>query len=487
MILFLLGLLILTVGYFSYSKVIERIVGVDDSATPSKTLYDGVDYIELPNWKNKLIQLLNIAGVGPVIGVILGIKFGAICFIIIPIGNIFAGAVHDYLGAMISIKNRGENLPWIIRDNLGRYYSAFFNVFMIFLLILVVAVFINIPANLIVKNFDFFKEYSNSFFIVVCLIFAYYIVATLFPINKIIGKIYPYIGAILIIGTLVIFGALMFNCLENPSLLSESAGFLANKWTTENNHPIIPLLFVTIACGIISGFHATQSPIVTRTIKSQKQCRQTFYAMMVLEGFIAMIWAGAGLAIYNLVPEYMSEAPTTVLINLNKYFLGDIVGLVTILAVIILAITSGDTALRSLRLSLASMLKMPQVKISKRLILIAPLIIATSVILYWSNVDVKSFNNLWNYFAWGNQVLAASTLSAASVWLFKQGKNGYVALIPALFMTFIVLSYILWVSPAIGQPVGFGLSLNTSYIIAGVLTFFLGVILLRTKKSKSLN
>ena len=243
--------------------------------------------------------------------------------------------------------------------------------------------------------------------------------------------------------------------------------------TAENGHPVVPLLFVTIACGIISGFHATQSPIIARTMKSERQGKSAFYGMMIVEGVIAMIWAAAGLAIYNLFPEKMAENATWVLSDIAKYFLGDWVGSVTLIGVIILAVSSGDTAMRSLRMSLAEMIGVPQRRLSRRIILCVPLILSVSLLLAWSNVSASSFAQLWNYFAWGNQVLAAATLSASAVWLYRQGKSGYVALIPAMFMTFIVISYILWISPAHGGPVGFGLDLNVSYAIAAILTIAL--------------
>ena len=258
------------------------------------------------------------------------------------------------------------------------------------------------------------------------------------------------------------------------SLLDESAAFESMKWTAENGHPIIPLLFVTIACGIISGFHATQSPIIARTLKSERQAKSSFYGMMVLEGLIAMIWAAAGLAVYNLFPDYFNVNPNDVLLLITKHFLGSWMGLITVVAVIILAITSGDTAMRSMRLSLAEMFSIDQKSVSKRILTCVPLILAVVGLLAWSQASEKSFGQLWNYFAWGNQVLAASTLMAATVWLFKQKKNGYVSLIPGIFMTFIVISYIVWISPEHGGPVGFGADLEASYIVAGIATLVLG-------------
>ena len=469
--LFFLGIALLVIGYFTYGKFVEKIISPDDRETPAISKRDGVDYVVMPRWKNMLIQLLNIAGVGPVIGVILGIKFGEIVFLIIPIGNIIAGATHDLLSGMMSIREGGANLPKIIRSNLGSGYSKFFSVFTILLLLLVVTVFINVPANLIDKAFPEIQ----IFWLSVGGIFLYYVIATLFPVDKIIGKVYPFFGMMLLVGTFAVFASICWQLIENPALLDESTAFQQMKWTAENGHPVIPLLFVTIACGIISGFHATQSPIVARTMRSEKEARSTFYGMMVLEGLIAMIWAAAGLAVYNLVPEYFQKPPTDVLIYVTQTFLGSWMGPITVLAVVILAITSGDTAMRSMRLSLAEMLSIKQKPILNRFYVTLPLIVLVVGLLAWSQISAKTFNNLWNYFAWGNQVLAASTLLAGSVWLFKANKNGWIALLPALFMAFIVFTYILWISPSHGGPIGFGMGLHCAYITAGILTTLLAI------------
>ena len=460
--LFILGLFILLGGYFFYGKLIEKIVGPDDRETPAKRLHDGVDFIVLPHWKNMLIQLLNIAGVGPVIGVILGIKFGIIAFVIIPIGNIIGGAVHDYLSGMMSLRSDGANLPRLIKENIGQKFYFVFSCFMVFLLLLVVAVFINIPAQLV----DNLIPGKPVFWIAVAGIFVYYIVATLFPVDKIIGSLYPVFGGLLLLGTLAIFGAMICKLRVSPELLEQSAGF-TEKMFTPQKYPLIPMLFVTIACGIMSGFHATQSPIIARTMSSEKQARASFYGMMVLEGAIAMVWAGAALMIYNLFPALMAKAPGAVLSDITSHFLGKYAGTITVLSVIILAVTSGDTAMRSLRLSLAEILRVPQSRFFNRIVLCLPLIFIVSILLWWSNKSAATFNQLWNYFAWGNQVLAASTLAAATVWLGVRNKNCWIAWLPGAFMTFVVTTYILWISPAHGGPLGFGLELSHAYLFAG--------------------
>ena len=473
MLLFFVGLFILIAGYFTYGKFVERVIGPDSRQTPANTMRDGVDYVTLPHWKNMLIQLLNIAGVGPVIGVIIGIKFGEWVFLIIPIGNIIAGATHDFLAGMMSMRNKGANLPKIVKDNLGSTYSKFFSVFTIVLLLLVVTVFINIPADL----FNKLLPEAELFWFAVGLIFFYYIAATLFPIDKIIGKFYPLFGAMLLIGTFAIFVAMLFMMVDDVDMLTPSTEFLSVQWDSENGHPIIPLLFVTIACGIISGFHATQSPIIARTMSSEYQARSSFYGMMVIEGIVAMIWAAAAMVIYNEFPDSFSKNPTDVLLQITNYFLGSYVGVLTVIAVIILAITSGDTAMRSVRFCFSEMFAIPQKTFSKRLFVCIPFIMIVSFLLTWSKTDAESFNHLWNYFAWGNQVLAVSTLFAGAVWLFAQQKNGYIALIPGACLCFIVVSYITWTCPEHGGPFGCGLDLETSYWIAGALTILISVII----------
>ncbi len=433
---FLGGILFLIAGYFTYGKFVERIIQPDDRPTPCETCADGVDYVELPKWKNMLIQLLNIAGVGPVIGVIAGIKFGKIALLIIPLGCVLMGAVHDFLGGMMSVRMNGANLPKIIRTYLGKYYASIFSWFMIGLLLLVVAVFINVPATLIDKSW---LPSIPFFWWAVGIIFAYYVLATLFPVDKIIGAIYPFFGALLVIGSLAICGALVWAAFQNPTILMESEAFQAAKIG-----PIFPLLFVTLACGIVSGFHATQSPIVARTMKSEREARATFYGMMIAEGIIAMIWAAAALAIYNLDAGQLKLAPATVLGNITAHFLGPYMGGVTVFAVVVLAITSGDTALRSCRLALAEIFSINQVKLAPRILTCVPLIVIVALLLWWSNISATTFGYLWNYFAWGNQVLASSTLAAGTVWLWQQGKKAgsLIAFLPAVFMTSVVVTFI---------------------------------------------
>ena len=471
MVNFIVGLIILAVGYLFYGKLVESVLGPDDRETPARFMADGVDYVVLPKWKNMLIQLLNIAGVGPVIGVILGIKFGTIVFLIIPIGNIIGGAVHDFVAGMMSLRYGGANLPFLIRMVAGKGFARFFTIFMTILLLLVVAVFITTPAQLI----DGAWKGNNIFWYAVVAIFLYYIAATLFPVDKIIGKVYPLFGALLLVGTAALFVRLLVIGFQQPELFLESKAFTERMFTPEKHQPILPLLFVTIACGILSGFHATQSPIVARTMKSEREAKATFYGMMVVEGFIAMVWAAGALVIYNLSPELMGAKAPAVLLQLTRRFLGNGVGAITIISVVILSITSGDTAMRSLRLSLAEVFSMDQTPIVNRVLLSLPLIALVTGLLWWSNQSAASFNQCWNYFAWGNQVLAACTLTAATAWLASKDKFYLVTLIPGVFMTFIVATYIFWISPAHGGPVGCGMELEYARIVGGFVAAVLAI------------
>ena len=461
---FLGGIVLLILGYLTYGRIVEKIIGPDDRATPAKLHPDGVDYVVLPNWKNMLIQLLNIAGVGPVIGVILGVMFGDIVFILIPIGNILGGAVHDFTAGMMSVRHDGANLPKLVEISLGKATARIFSIFVTILLLLVVAVFVNVPAGLIALM----KPGCSLFWPAVLVIFLYYICATLFPVDKIIGRVYPLFGGLLLVGSLALFVSLVYNVWNRPELLTETENFKRGMFT----QPIVPVLFVTIACGILSGFHATQSPIIARTMASERDGRANFYGMMIVEGIIAMIWAAGAMAIYNLFPSFMGPNANASLTKITTHFLGPWMGGITTIAVIILAVTSGDTALRSLRLSLAETFSIPQISLRNRFLLTLPLIVLVSFLLWWSNSNAESFKWLWNYFAWGNQVLAVFTLFATSVWLMRQKKNFLVALLPGVFMMFVVTSFILWTSPVHKLPWGFGLDLQLAYSLAGSSTAF---------------
>ncbi len=469
MITFLIGVAILILGYFTYGKFVERVFGPDDRKTPALANPDGVDRVPMPHWKNVLIQLLNIAGIGPVIGVILGIKFGAIVFILLPLGNVLGGAVHDYFSGMISMRNNGYNVPALSRKFLGKGPAKVVMALISVALILVGAVFTNTPAALVNTPILAGSHVSPTlFWVAVAVIFAYYFVSTFFPIDKIIGRIYPVFGALLILASLAIFVGII----PNLNVLDEFcfSDIMSNFHKHPAGQPIIPMLFVTIACGIISGFHSTQSPLVARTEVTEKTGRQTFYGMMIIEGLIGMIWAAGGMFIYHQMPELLTGASGVKVLSVlvSTVIPWAPISILVVVGVIILAITSGDTSLRSLRLTIAELTGLEQTSVRNRLILTVPMFALCAVIIFWSNLNPEGFNILWNYFSWSNQLMAVCSLSVAVVYLRSKKKNFWIALIPCMFMTFITTDYILWVSPENlkGAPLGFGLDYKTALVIA---------------------
>ena len=484
MVLFLAGLALLVAGYFTYGRVVERIVGPDDRKTPAVANPDGVDYVAMPKWKNMLIQLLNIAGTGPVIGAIAGVKFGRVAFVIIPFGCILMGAVHDFVHGMVSLRSNGANLPQTVRETLGGGFARGVAWLVVVLLLLATAVMINVPSTLIDKTI--IPEHP-VFWWSATAIFAYYVVATLFPGDAIIGRIYPFFGAVLLIGSAAMLVTLVWNAVLDPTVLGEGEAFLryrAETFNANGRSPIFPLLFVTIACGIASGAHATQTPIVARTLRSEREARATFYGMMIAEGVIAMIWAGAALAIYNLAPENLTLPPAQVLANTVTRHLGRCFGLLTVAAVIILVITSGDTGLRSLRMIAADAIGVEQKTMRSRVFVVLPLVAVIAGVLWWSNSSPATFGRLWNYFAWLNQTLVATTLMACTVWLLREGKGwrSVVTLLPGMFFTTVVTSFILWTSADKGQPWGLGLPLPVAVACgAAVALVFAAYVLRRTK------
>lgn len=469
MITFLIGIAILVGGYFTYGKFVEKVFGPDDRKTPALANPDGVDRVPMKHWKNMLIQLLNIAGIGPVIGVILGIKFGAIVFIILPLGNVLGGAVHDYFSGMISMRNNGYNVPALSRKFLGKGPAKIVMALISIALILVGAVFTNTPAALVNTPIIAGSAVSPTlFWIAVGVIFAYYFASTFFPIDKIIGRIYPIFGALLILASVAILIGIapQLNVLDNINF----SDFASNFTQHPAHQPIIPMLFVTIACGIISGFHSTQSPLVARTEVTEKTGRQTFYGMMIIEGLIGMIWAAGGMFIYHMQPDLITGASgvkvLSILVSTVIPFAP--ISVLVVIGVIILAVTSGDTSLRSLRLTIAELFGIDQKDPKKRLALTIPMFAICAVIIFWSNLNPEGFNILWNYFSWSNQLMAVCSLCVATVYLRSKKKNFWIALIPCMFMSFICFDYILWVSPENmkGAPLGFGLDYKTALVIA---------------------
>lgn len=468
MITFTLCLLLLVIGYFVYGKFIERIFGPDDRETPATLMADGVDYIPMPTWKIFMIQFLNIAGLGPIFGAIMGAKFGTASYIWIVAGSIFAGATHDYLAGMLSIRHNGETLPEIIGRYLGEGTRRLMSVFTVVLMVLVGVVFVAGPAKLLNNLTP--PQFDSTFWIIV--IFIYYILATLLPVDKIIGKVYPLFAIALLF---MAVGILVMIYVVHPALPEFWDG-IQNVHPQKDTLPIFPIMFVSIACGAISGFHATQSPLMARCMKSERYGRPVFYGAMITEGIVALIWAAA--ATYFFHGNGMGESNAAVIVNsITRNWLGAVGGVLAVLGVIAAPITSGDTAFRSARLIVADFVKMEQKSIRRRLYISLPMFVIAITILLYSLKDADGFDMIWRYFAWTNQTLAVFTLWAVTVFLVSTKRIYWVTLIPALFMTAVCSTYICI------APEGIGLSHPVSYGI-GICCTLIGVVWFAVWKSK---
>lgn len=451
---FTICLLLLIVGYFIYGRFIERIFVPDFSRkTPALTQADGVDYIPLPTWKIFMIQFLNIAGLGPIFGAIMGAKFGTASYLWIVFGSIFAGAVHDYLSGMLSLRHGGESLPEIIGRYLGMTAKQVMRGFTVILMILVGAVFVAGPAGLLAK---LTPDYLDTVFWII-VVFVYYILATLLPVDKIIGKIYPFFAGALLFMAVGILVMLYVNHPELPELWDG----LHNTHPDAESLPLFPIMFVSIACGAISGFHATQSPMMARCMKNEKYGRPVFYGSMITEGIVALIWAAAANYFYH--EHGMGETNASVIVDaITKDWLGTVGGVLAVLGVIAAPITSGDTAFRSARLIVADFMGMEQKTIRRRLYICIPMFLAAIGLLLYSMRDAAGFDMIWRYFAWANQTLSVFTLWAITVFLAGSGRFFWVTLLPALFMTYVCTTYLCI------APEGIGLSAGLSYVVGGV-------------------
>lgn len=433
MITFTLCLLMLIAGYFVYGRFIERVFGPDDRKTPALVRADGVDYIPLPTWKIFMIQFLNIAGVGPIFGAIMGAMFGTASYLWIVFGSIFAGAVHDYLAGMLSLRHDGESLPEIIGRYLGLSAKQVMRAFTVLLMMLVGAVFVASPAGLLAQLTPGYLD--STFWIIV--IFAYYILATLLPVDKIIGKIYPLFAIALIF---MAVGILVMLYVKHPALPELWDG-MQNTHPEAASNPIFPMMFITIACGAISGFHATQSPLMARCMTSERHGRPIFYGAMITEGIVALIWATVATYFFHREGMGISDA-SVVVFDISKGWLGTFGGVLAILGVVAAPITSGDTAFRSARLIVADFLKLEQKSMRKRLYICIPMFLAAMGLLLYSLRDKDGFQTIWQYFAWANQTLSVFTLWAVTVYLTITRRNYWVTLLPALFMTCVCVTYI---------------------------------------------
>lgn len=442
MISFLLCVLALILGYLVYGRFIDKVFGSDPKrVTPAVSKADGIDYIAMPTWKVFMIQFLNIAGTGPIFGAIMGAKFGPSSYLWIVLGCIFAGAVHDYLTGMLSLRHDGAGLPEIIGTYLGKTTKGVMLAFTVLLLLLVGAVFVYSPAEILKSLAG--DGSDTSFMIWVAIIFAYYIIATMLPIDKIIGKIYP----VFAVALLFMAAGLMVGLFVKWPAIPEIWDGLANR--TSAATPIFPCLFITIACGAISGFHATQSPLMARCLKNEELGRPVFYGSMITEGLVALVWAAVSSYFFfdggaeQVGGSASSSAPQVVEL-VSKNWLGVIGGILAILGVVAAPITSGDTALRSGRLIIADALHFEQKPIKNRLAISIPIFIIVALLLWFNMANQKGFDNIWGYFGWANQTLAVFSLWAVTVYL-KRAKKGYYWLItclPAIFMTVVSITYL---------------------------------------------
>ena len=469
MITFIICLAVLVAAYFLYGGALSRIAKLDKSAdVPSKSMYDGVDYMPLPRWRIFLIQLLNIAGTGPIFGAILGACYGPVAFLWITLGGIFMGAMHDFFAGVISLRHGGKSLPETIGIYLGGGMRKFSLVVIPILMVLVGGVFIVTPSEILASMTNI------PYLAWVAIIIVYYFVATVMPVDKIIGKIYPLFGAALILMALAMLGVVLFGGYDMPELTS-----LENMHYKADKLPIVPTLFISIACGAISGFHATQSPLMARCMTSETQARPIFFGAMIAESIIALIWAAVAMAFFGGVEGlngWMAEngdKAGLAVSTISVATLGVAGSILALLGVVAAPITSGDTAFRSARLIVADMLNFDQRPIWKRLVVSLPLFAAGVGIAF---ID---FDVIWRYFAWSNQALSVLTLWMITAWLMRRrSRCVFLALIPALIMTYICASFV-FVS---NQFVGMG-SVDAAYIYGGAVTAIVaGLLILKIRK-----
>ena len=478
MVTFIISLLALVLGYVFYGKLVEKIFSPDDRKTPAVRINDGVDFIVLPGWKVFMIQFLNIAGTGPIFGAIMGAKFGPSAYLWIVLGCIFAGAVHDYLSGMLSMRHDGAGQPELIGLYLGQGTKRVMLVFSVFLLMMVGAVFVYSPALILG---DICGEGLTWVYIWCGIIFVYYIIATMLPIDKIIGKIYPLFAVSMLFMALALMVVLF---VKWPSLPELSDGIYGEGFKS----PIFPALFITIACGAISGFHATQTPLMARCVKSEKMGRPMFYGAMITEGVVALIWATVSMyffyggAAQELGASLSLQAPEVVT-TVSQGWLGTFGGILALLGVVAAPITSGDTALRSARLIIAEFLHLDQKSYMKRIYICIPLFGATLALLFFNIENPDGFNVIWSYFGWANQTLAVFTLWAITVYLVRQKKPWVITMLPALFMTVVCSSFIMISPNAFGLDMTVGYAVGGAALIVSLAWFFIW----KNKESKRIN
>lgn len=477
MITFFVCILLLVAGYMIYGKFVERYFGTDPGRrTPAYELGDGVDFKPMATWKVFVIQFLNIAGLGPIFGAIMGAAYGPAAYLWIVVGCIFMGAVHDFFSGMMSIRSGGANMPDIIGANLGRTMKTVMNVVVCFLLLAVGVSFVTGPADLIASLTGVNKE------VWLYVIFAYYLLATLLPIDKIIGNIYPLMGAALLFMALGVGVMLVVGDITGAHEMVELTPATLKNWHSDpQNNILIPMLFVVVSCGAISGFHATQSPLMARCLKNEKHARPIFYGAMIAEGIVAIVWATAAMAYFG-GPEGLNDAATNgVMVNgvltkvtpaiavdmICRSWLGKVGAIIAVIGVVVCPVTSGDTAFRSLRLTVADFLKSDQKPVMKRVLISLPIFVLAFVCCK------MDFSTVWKYVGIGNQTLATIVMWTASAYFIKKGKAHWLCSLPASFLTFVCVSYFimaphvnggLHLSPVVGYVAG-------SIVALGLLAF----------------
>ena len=471
MITFFISFVALVLGYLLYGKFVSKVFAPDDRKTPAVVINDGIDYVPMPNWKIFMIQFLNIAGTGPIFGAIMGAKFGPAAYLWIILGCIFAGATHDFFSGMLSMRNNGADLPALIGKYLGKTPRNVMLVFCVVLLIMVGTVFVYSPAEIL-------GHISGGSLLWIIMIFAYYVVATMLPIDKIIGKIYPIFSFSLLFMAVALIVILLIKMPVLPELW-DGLGNMAKEQDPSFTDNIFPCLFITIACGAISGFHATQSPLMARCLKSEKMGRPIFYGSMITEGLVALVWATVAMWFFYDSPTpgyeqlaaakgFHTSAPMVVT-TVCQDWLGILGGVLAILGVVAAPITSGDTAFRSARLIVASALKLNQKPKMNRLYVCLPIFVVSIALLSWQSSNPDGFNVIWQYFGWSNQTLSVFTLWAITVYLVRKNKPYVITLLPALFMTGVCSTYLFISKQA------FGLQEDLAYYL-GILTVIIAMV-----------
>ncbi|MBR4257044.1 MAG: carbon starvation protein A [Clostridia bacterium] len=478
MISLLISLAVLVAGYFLYGRVTEKVFSPDDRQTPAVRINDGVDYVPMKTWKAFLVQLLNIAGTGPIFGALMGAVFGPVVFLWIVFGSILGGAVHDYFSGMISSRHNGASIAELSGTYLGKVIKWAMRIFSVVLLVLCGTVFVTSPAGLLNK---LTPDWMNGTFWAI-IILAYYLLATLLPIDKLIGRLYPVFGVLLIVMACAVIGGILFS--GGKFTIPE----ISLKDLHPDGTPVWPFMFVTVACGAVSGFHATQSPMIAKCVKSEKEGRKVFYGAMICESVIALVWAAAGVAFYGtteLLHDALAHGASNVVYEISTGVLGTFGGILAVVGVVICPITSGDTAFRSARLILAETFKLDQKKIRNRLIITVPLLVIGGLLTWFAVANDKGFQIIWRYFSWSNQTLAMIALWVATSYLIQKGKYRFGSLItalPASFMSAVSLTYIMMADE------GFKLGKNVAYISGTIFAVLLFatylVFLIREQKLK---